>query len=70
MVDEQSRSVTFEMLRKANSSQGARLLALDSTSTAALGELLYRASRGYSKEGLRDEEQASSRCGQAAPWNS
>ncbi len=57
MVDEQSRSTTFEMLRKANSSQGARLLALDSTSIAALGELLSRASRGYSKEGLRDEEQ-------------
>lgn len=57
MVDEQARSTTFEMLRKANSTQGARLLALDSTSIAALGELLYRASRGYSKEGLRDEEQ-------------
>ncbi|MBW6487387.1 MAG: transposase, partial [Syntrophobacterales bacterium] len=57
LVDEQARSSTFEMLRKANSKEGARLLALDSTSIAALGELLYRASRGYSKEGLRDEEQ-------------
>lgn len=57
LVDEQSRSFTFEMLRKVNSREGARLLALDSTSIAALGELLYRASRGYSKEGLRDEEQ-------------
>jgi hypothetical protein len=32
LVDEQARSSTFEMLRKANSKEGARLLALDSTS--------------------------------------
>jgi len=57
MVDEQARSTTFEMLRNANSSQKSMLLALDSTSIAALGELLYRASRGYSKEGLRGEDQ-------------
>ncbi len=57
MVDEQARSVTFSMLREANSHEGGRLLALDSTSIAALGELLQRASRGYSKEGIRDEDQ-------------
>jgi hypothetical protein len=57
MVDEQSRSVTFTMLREKNSTEGGRLLALDSTSIAALGELLQRASRGYSKEGIRNAEQ-------------
>lgn len=57
MVDEQARSNTFELLRKANSTQRSMLLALDSTSIAALGELLYRASRGYSKEGIRGEDQ-------------
>lgn len=57
LVDEDSRSITFERLRDANSSKNATLLALDSTSIAALGELLYRASRGFSKEGIRDEDQ-------------
>lgn len=57
LVDEDARSHTFERLREANSSKRATLLALDSTSIAALGELLYRASRGFSKEGIRDEDQ-------------
>lgn len=57
LVDEDARSHTFERLREANSSKNATLLALDSTSIAALGELLYRASRGFSKEGIWDEDQ-------------
>ncbi len=57
LVDEEARSITFERLREANSSKRATLLALDTTSITALGELLYRASRGFSKEGIRDEDQ-------------